>query len=149
MTIQSQNTECVITTYPLNEWGYGVKFYQGKAHKTHRIAFYESRGYWPEVCRHTCDNPACVNPEHLLDGTNYENVLDRVARKRNGRIDGELNGRSKITEEQACEIREMYKTSGLTQRSIGELYGLSNTQVSKIIRYKSFSGQTSNSKSID
>jgi hypothetical protein len=41
---------------------------------------------WPEdkpVARHTCNNPACVNPDHIIPGTQYENVHDMIAAGRN------------------------------------------------------------------
>lgn len=54
------------------------------------------------VIRHTCDNPACVNPDHLIVGTHAENVADRVARDRSAT--GVKNGRAKLTEEQVIAI---------------------------------------------
>ncbi len=48
----------------------------------HRLSFYLHHGYWPNVCRHRCDNPGCYNPYHLEDGTHADNVADRVARGR-------------------------------------------------------------------
>lgn len=49
----------------------------------HRIAWALHHGRWPEesmVVRHTCDNPACCNPEHLIEGTQKQNVGDRSER---------------------------------------------------------------------
>jgi len=34
------------------------------------------------VSRHTCDNPPCVNPDHLIEGTQADNVADAVRRGR-------------------------------------------------------------------
>lgn len=62
--------------------GYGQTYWQGKEHSAHRVAFLLAYGYWPRVCRHRCDVPACVNPAHLLDGTQRDNAADRVARGR-------------------------------------------------------------------
>lgn len=56
-----------------------------------------------ELVRHSCDNPPCPNPKHLLAGTHADNRRDAVERGRNAR--GEKNGWAKITEEQAKEIR--------------------------------------------
>lgn len=54
------------------------------------------------VLRHNCDNPLCVNLEHIVSGTHADNVQDRVERDRSAK--GEYNGRSKLTETQAVEI---------------------------------------------
>lgn len=64
--------------------GYGVIRYKGKKCKAHRL-FYK---YYIEnindnlVVRHTCDNPACCNPLHLIHGTQADNVKDMWDRNR-------------------------------------------------------------------
>jgi hypothetical protein len=56
-----------------------------------------------EVVMHTCDNPACCNPTHLIVGDHALNVADRVAKGRTAK--GTSNGRSKLTEEKVLAIR--------------------------------------------
>ena len=56
-----------------------------------------------DVIRHTCDNPPCINPEHLRLGTAIDNVRDRVEKGRSAI--GSDNGRSKLTEEQVKRIK--------------------------------------------
>ena len=82
------NTDCIIWEKYTDADGYGTRTYQGKMHRAHRVAYYEAHGYWPNVCRHSCDTPACINPDHLLDGTHQDNANDRVARGRNGAWSG-------------------------------------------------------------
>lgn len=62
--------------------GYGRTIFENRQQFTHRISFYLTHNYWPNVCRHTCDHPPCCNPNHLLDGTRADNNMDRIIRKR-------------------------------------------------------------------
>lgn len=62
--------------------GYARVTYDGKRVFAHRLVFFQTYGYWPDVCRHTCDNPPCVNPEHLVDGTHGDNIRDMMERGR-------------------------------------------------------------------
>lgn len=68
-----------------------------------------------DVIRHTCDNPMCINPEHLVKGTHNDNVQDRVSRNRSAI--GEQNGRTKLTEAQVIEIYNSNDTNkGLARK---------------------------------
>jgi hypothetical protein len=61
-----------------------------------------------EVIRHTCDNRWCINPSHLIGGSQNDNVQDRVLRHRSAI--GERNGRSKLIESEVIEIFKDNKT---------------------------------------
>lgn len=65
-----------------NVKGYGVFRYQGKNYRVHRAVFFFVHGYWPKECRHTCDNPPCYNPHHLIDGDHADNMKDASSRGR-------------------------------------------------------------------
>lgn len=72
--------ECWLWKAGTNNTGYGSFRYGGKADGAHRISYLLAHGVMPNVCRHTCDNPSCVNPSHLLDGTQKDNMRDYVER---------------------------------------------------------------------
>ena len=87
------------------------------------------------VC-HKCDNPACVNPEHLFVGDPAANCEDKIAkgRMRYGVSRGEKHGCSKLTEAQVLEIRSSKGPS----RIVAENYGISGRQVRDIRTGKSW-----------
>lgn len=82
---------------------------------------------------HSCDNPRCVNPEHLRVGTQLENIDDRNQRGRTQRRPGATNHQAKLTEEQARQILDL-KGSGLSQREVGLRYGVTRTNIGYIWR---------------
>ena len=76
----------------------------------HRKVHFETTGEWPEVVRHTCDNPRCINPAHLVGGTQADNMQDMLRRGRAGdcRNLGTANGRAVLSEADCKAIRATY-----------------------------------------
>lgn len=64
--------------------GYGTLAMEGGSAYAHRLAWERANGPIPGglVVRHKCDNPPCVNPDHLEVGTQYDNIHDMIARGR-------------------------------------------------------------------
>lgn len=60
--------------------GYGTMSYRCRNWRTNRLAFHLAKGPIPEghVIRHTCDNQCCCNPDHLVSGTQKENIQDCI-----------------------------------------------------------------------
>lgn len=79
------------------------------------------------VC-HDCDNPACVNPNHLWVGTSKDNTDDMVAKKRHGFC--------KLTVAKVREIRRLYKQGGHTNRSLALDFGVCQTTIYNAITGK-------------
>jgi hypothetical protein len=80
------------------------------------------------ILRHICDVPSCVNPDHLVLGTQTDNMADRQKRGRTAR--GERAGPSKLTADQVREIR----ASKMSGRKLGPIYGVSQVMIDKIKR---------------
>jgi hypothetical protein len=90
-----KTSDCWLWTAATDTAGYGQFRFEGKNTKAHRVSFFLTNQYWPVVCRHMCDNPPCVNPSHLLDGSHKDNLDDSYFRNR----------RVGLSSEQVEEIR--------------------------------------------
>ncbi len=119
-----------------NDQGYGA-FGNNKVGTTaaHRVSFYLTHGFWPNIARHTCDNRLCANPVHILDGTIQDNMDDKVARGRQARGSG--NGMSRLNEKQVLEIIERVDF-GETYRAVGARYGVTRQTIMNIVHGRSW-----------
>lgn len=112
----------------LNHDGYGdIRIGGGKRTKVHRVAYELCVGPIPEgaLILHKCDNPRCVNPDHLYAGTQLENMHDRLDRHRNPRV--------RLTKEQVEEIRQRYVPWKVTTYQLAKEYGVSAGYIWRII----------------
>lgn len=109
----------------------------GKQHKIHRYIFEECFGKIPDgmVVRHKCDNPKCINPEHLELGTQADNIADMDKKGRRISLSGVNNGRAKLTSEKVKEIRQEHTNS---IAKLSKMYGISESQISRILKNESW-----------
>lgn len=116
---------------------YGRFTMGGKLRQAHRLAWALDRGQpFPipsVIIRHTCDNPPCCNPRHLLDGTLKDNTRDMIERGRRFVPDvrGERHGNSKLTEQDVREIRQL-RAAGVFIDDITQRFGICQASVSQI-----------------
>lgn len=90
-----------------------------------------------QVCHH-CDNPICVNPDHLFLGTQQDNNADRDRKKR-FKVPppkyGIMNFNNKLSIQNVIDIRDMAK-NGTTQRKLAALFNISQPTVFNIVHKK-------------
>jgi hypothetical protein len=113
--------------------GYGQYAYKGKKWLAHRLAWFVMHGSLEsdKVVCHSCDNPCCVNPDHLRLDTQSGNVLEAVAKGRGYR--GERNGNAKLTDGQAAEIYRR-REAGEKLDPLAAEFGVSTSTISNIAR---------------
>lgn len=109
--------------------GYGQTWDKGKVVYLHRLAWEETNGRTlceGEQVRHSCDNPPCFNPEHLLVGTHADNMRDAIER-------GRLTGRPGFPPELVASWVERYR-SGERTKALASEHGCHPNAVAKAIR---------------
>ena len=96
----------------------------------HIFAFWSAKGPVPAglVVRHTCDNPPCCNPNHLVAGTHQENADDRRFRGRAGALQRDAHPRAKLSRDDA----EFVKRSPLKGTVLAARFGVSKSTISMI-----------------
>ena len=82
------------------------------------------------VC-HTCDNPSCVNPNHLWLGTDFDNAVDKMNKGRNNPVKGEDHQDAKLTEKDVIEIRRLLR-EGIKGNEVAEKFDVTESHVSRI-----------------
>ena len=120
---------------------YGRMNVGGVMHYAHRIAWECVNGPIPDglVVRHRCDNPRCCNPAHLELGTQSDNRRDMFERGREGKSKaqpGEAHHNAKLTKEKVEWIKERYAQGDISQKALGELVGIGQVQIHRIVTGK-------------
>lgn len=103
--------------------GYGGFKLNSKLQMAHRVSWKFHNGPIPKgkLVLHKCDNPRCVNPNHLYIGTQSDNQYDRSMRS------------SKLSLEECQEIKELYLTEEFTQSHLARMFGCNQQDVSNAV----------------
>lgn len=123
--------------------GYGLFSISGVTYRANRLAFVFSSGRGipiGKMVRHTCDNPCCCNPRHLVLGTSKDNASDMAER---GRADGYKrkgtnHPMSKLTEDDVIEIRTLWESRGITMAELARRFGTTWPNISHIVHRRSW-----------
>ncbi len=124
-----------------NKWieknGYGRINVERKKWSTHRLSYHLFKGPIPSdmfVC-HKCDNPKCVNPDHLWLGTSEDNMKDMV--KKDRQMQHENHYRAKLSKMDVIEIRKQHAN---LMNELATRYQISRGNLVSIISKKSWKG---------
>lgn len=120
-----------------NGKGYGYKYdpKMKRMRLAHRLIYEENHGIKlksKQVLLHLCDNPSCVNLNHLKLGTQSDNIGDCVSKRRNAF--GEKHGSSKLTWEEIDLIKRLYATKRASQRVIAQIFNMNQATICEIIK---------------
>lgn len=98
-------TGCWVWIFHTDANGYGVKTVAGqKKVRAHRWSYEQSVGPIPDGMQvlHLCDTPACINPDHLVLGTQSDNMRDMAVKGR--ALDGARSKHTNLTDDDVRAI---------------------------------------------
>jgi len=122
-----------------DDCGYGLFRLERKLWRAHILSLTWDMGPPPPgkpLALHTCDNPPCVNPEHLYWGSAKKNAQDRADRDRHVALTGEAHRGSKLTEADVLAIR--YVGRSVPLEDLARKFGVSTSAISRILLRKTW-----------
>ena len=117
--------------------GYGLITHNGERMLAHRRSYELYKGKIPAKinCLHKCDNPACVNPDHLFLGTQKDNIHDAIKKGRNSPPPHIGQAHRKLKKEQVAEIKKLAREN-YTYRKLAEIFDVHHSTIYKILNNK-------------
>ena len=129
---------CWNFTGSINQGGYGRIKLKKQEYLAHRLMAHltiRPLSSDTQVVAHKCDNPRCINPEHLFITSNTGNMADRDAKGRMSR--GDIHPNAKLTTANILEIRSLYE-SGISQSKIAKMFNINQVSVYNIVHKKTW-----------
>ena len=135
----SKTENCWDWTGSKANYGYGQLSINGKPVRANRYSWILHNGEIPTglmIC-HKCDNPSCVNPEHLFLGDQTANMQDMISKKRQKISKGCEKSSCKLNETQVKNIRHLYKNP-FSARELAEKFQISKQNIYDIVNLKAW-----------
>lgn len=126
---------CWRWTGPVNRAGYGILVFNNYRMLAHRFS-YLFAGRHPIgdlFVLHKCDNPPCVNPDHLFKGTQQDNLDDCKSKDRHCR--GTRQWKAKLTDAGVLKIRRLHR-EGVLARKMALMFGVTSATIREAITGK-------------
>lgn len=128
---------CWVWTRTKTRLGCGVFYIRDTPYLAHRVAFSQSCDLVNGMhCCHRCDNPICVNPEHLFLGTHSDNMKDCESKGRRKHVSGENHPQAKLTSHSVYQMRMLYSCGDISLENLGKKFGTSLSNTARIIHNK-------------
>ncbi len=133
--LDHDGTECLTWPFAVNEHGYAIVSFEGRAQIASRVVCSLVKGPAPtpeHEAAHSCGKGhlACIHPKHVRWATSLENEADKIAH--GTYLVGEANHATKISDESVSRMRQL-RASGLSLGRIGSEFGVSARTVHRIV----------------
>ena len=130
---------CWLWTGYRNEDGYGRFRVGKKLWNAHRLSYSLFIGKIPDEIQvlHHCDNPPCVNPDHLFLGTQIDNINDMVRKNRQRSVKGEKHHLAKLDWPKAYEIKWL-SAMGYSTRKLARMYNVARSNIQFVAANKTW-----------
>lgn len=137
-SITTTKNGCWLWKFSVCSKGYGTIHRCGRSYSAHRMALHLFRGFDLNsklFVLHHCDRPSCINPDHLYEGTNQDNMNDMVKRKRST-----FGTRSHTSKLKTSDIPKIFKfrQKGESMTKIARRFGVSYPTVYHILKRNSW-----------
>lgn len=134
--IENPDTGCWEWSRTLNDQGYGVLPLNNRLVRAHRLSYLWHVGNIPPgaMILHDCDNPKCVNPDHLFLGDNALNMQDCVAKGRHASQSG--TPYRALTPAMLTNIRIMFARGEISMRQLAAIYRVKLSTISNCLTGK-------------
>jgi hypothetical protein len=130
-----QPNGCIEWQKAKSKYGYGMISFHNKVMTANRLMLILLYGEpdTKSVAMHSCDNPPCINPDHLRWGSHQENSKDMVAKGREKikPISGPTHHNAKLNKDKADEIRLLLAV-GNTHKYLAKLYSVAPSTIYSI-----------------